>query len=333
MIRSGLQELPVQLSVGIPFRGLAELPAHEQQLLPREHPLIPEQQPQVRKPPPIIARHPAQQRALAVHHLVVGERQDEILVMVIEHREREFVLMVLPMNRVVAEITERVVHPAHVPLKREAQPAQIGRPRHLWPGGGLFGDSHHAWKLGVREVVELPDEINGFEILAPAELVGDPLARLPRIVQVEHRGHRIHPQAVHVKAVAPEERIGQQEVHHLMPPVVEDQRAPILVRSFARVLVLVKGGAVELGQRPVIARKVRRHPVNDHANAGLVQRVHQILEILGRAIATRRRVEAHHLVAPRRVIRVLGHRHEFHMGEPHLLHVLDQRLGQRAVAR
>ena len=156
---------------------------------------------------------------------------------------------------------------------------------------------------------------------------------LPRIIQVEHRGHGVHPQAVHVEAVAPEQRVGQQEIHHLVPAVVEDQRAPILVRPFARVFVLVERGAVEAGQRPVVAREMRRHPVNNHPDARLVQRVDQILEVLRRAVAAGRRVKARHLVAPRRVIRVLGHRHEFHVREAHLLHVLDQRLGQLAVAR
>ena len=136
-----------------------------------------------------------------------------------------------------------------------------------------------------------------------------------------------------MKAVAPEQRIGQQEVNDLVPPVVEDQRAPVLVLPLARVGVLVKRGAVESGQRPVIAREVRRHPVNNHTDAGFVESVDQILEILGRAVAARRRVEAHHLVAPRRVKGVLGNRHEFHVREAHLLDVLDQRLGQRAIPR
>ena len=104
MIRAGLEQLPVQFAVGVPLGGLAEFAAHEQKLLAGEHPLVAQQRPQVREPLPVIARHPAQQRAFAVHDLIVGERQDEVLVMVIEHREGEFVLMILAMNRVVAEV-------------------------------------------------------------------------------------------------------------------------------------------------------------------------------------------------------------------------------------
>ncbi len=131
-----------------------------------------------------------------------------------------------------------------------------------------------------------------------------------------------------MEAVAPEQGVGQQEIDDLVPAVVEDQRAPVLVRAFARVCVLVKRGAVEPGQRPVVAREMRRHPVNDHADAGLVQGVDQELEIVGRAVAARRRVEAGDLVTPRRIKRVFRHRHELHVREAHLLDVFDQRLRQ-----
>ena len=185
----------------------------------------------------------------------------------------------------------------------------------------------------MREVVELADELDGLQVLAPAILVGNPLARAPRIIEVEHRGHRIDPQAVDVKAVAPEQRVGQQEVDDLVPAIVENQGAPILVRPFARVFMLVEGGAVEAGKRPVVAREMGGHPIDNDADARLMERIDEILEIVGRAIAAGRRIKARHLVAPRRVIRVLGDRHELHVGEAHLLDVLDQRFSQRAVAR
>ena len=138
--------------------------------------------------------------------------------------------------------------------------------------------------LRVREVVELPEKLDGLKIFAPAILVGNPFALLSRIIQVEHRSHRVHPQAVHMKAFAPEQRVGGQEIAHFVPAVIEDQRAPVLVRTFARVLVLIERGAVEARQRPVIPRKMRRHPVHDDTNAGFVQRVDEKLKIIGRAI-------------------------------------------------
>jgi len=184
----------------------------------------------------------------------------------------------------------------------------------------------------MHEVVEPPEELDGLQVFPPAEGVGNPLARGARVVQVEHRGHRVHAQAVHVEALAPEQRIGQQEIRHLVPPVVEDQGAPVLVRSLARVFMFVQRRAVKAGQRPVVAREVRRHPVDNHPDPRRVQRIDEVLQVFRRAIAAGRREESRHLVAPGRVVSVFGDRHEFDMREAHLLHVLDQGLGQGAVA-
>ena len=61
---------------------------------------------------------------------------------------------------------------------------------------------------------------------------------------------------------------------------VEDQRAPVRVLAQVRVGVLVQRLAVEPGQRPFVLGEVRRHPVQEHADAGLVQFVHQVPEFV-----------------------------------------------------
>ena len=181
-------------------------------------------------------------------------------------------------------------------------------------------------------VIEFSEKFDGLQIFPPAELVGNPFARLARVIEVNHRGHGVHPQAVNVKAVEPEQRVGGEEIGNLVPAKIENQRAPILMRAFARVFVLVKGGAVEFRQRPFIARKMRGHPVHNHPDARLVQRVDEELKILRRAVAARGRVEAGDLITPRRIKRVLGHRQEFDVREPHALDVKHERFGQLAVA-
>ena len=65
-----------------------------------------------------------------MHDLVVRQRQDEVLAEGVEQRERELVVVVAPVDRVLLEVVEHVVHPAHVPLEAEAEPAEVGRPRH-----------------------------------------------------------------------------------------------------------------------------------------------------------------------------------------------------------
>jgi hypothetical protein len=124
----------------------------------------------------------------------------------------------------------------------------------------------------VEHLVELLEERDRVEVLAAAELVGDPLALAARVVEVEHRGDRVDADPVDVVLAQPEQRVGDEEVAHLVAPEVEHQRAPVRVRAAARVGVLVERGAVEARERELVAREVRRHPVEDHADPVLVQR-------------------------------------------------------------
>ena len=246
-----------------------------------------------------VARHLVDQRALAVHDLVVRQRQDEVLRERVDERERQLVVVVAAVDRVLLEVRQRVVHPAHVPLEAEAEAAQVGGPRDARPRGRLLGRRDHAGLAREQHLVELLEERDRVEVLAAAELVRHPLARLARVVEVEHRGDGVDADAVDVVLAHPEQGVGDEEVADLVAPVVEDQRAPVRVRAAARVGVLVERGAVEARERELVAREVRRHPVEDHAEAVAVQAVDELAEVVGRAEARRRRVVAGHLVAPR----------------------------------
>ena len=92
-------------------------------------------------------------------------------------------------------------------------------------------------------------------------------------------------------------------------------------------------GAVELRERPGVAREVRGHPVDDDADARLVQRVDEEPEVVGRAEPRGRRVVRGDLVPPRAAERVLGDRQELHVGEPHVGHVGGELAGQLAVGQ
>ena len=92
------------------------------------------------------------------------------------------------------------MHPAHVPLQPEAEAADVERTRDARPRGGLLGDRLHVGVLAVDRLVEVAQEGDRLEVLAAAVDVGDPLAFLARVVEVEHRGDRVHAQAVDVVA-------------------------------------------------------------------------------------------------------------------------------------
>jgi hypothetical protein len=75
---------------------------------------------------------------------------------------------------------------------------------------------------------------------------------------------------------------------------------------------------------------VRRHPVEDHADPGLVEPVDEVAQVVGVAEARGRREVRRHLVAPRAAERVLHHRQQLDVGEPHVLDVGDELVGEIA---
>ena len=189
----------------------------------------------------------------------------------------------------------------------------------------------------VHHLVQLLEERDRVQVLAAAVLVGHPLARLARVVEVEHRGDGVDPQPVGVVLAQPEERVREQEVPHLAAPVVEHQRPPVRVRAAPWVGVLVERGAVEAGERPLVAREVAGHPVEQDAEPALVQAVDERAEVVGRAEPRGGRVEPGHLVAPRARERVLHHRQQLHVGEAEVGGVVGElvrqlEVRQRAVA-
>jgi hypothetical protein len=121
---------PVRRRVVRELRPLRELAAHEQQLLARMRPHEAEVRAQRREPLPRVAGHFRGERALAVHDLVVRQRQHEALGERIDEPERHPVVVIAAMDRVFVQIRERVVHPAHVPFEIEAEAAVAGRRGH-----------------------------------------------------------------------------------------------------------------------------------------------------------------------------------------------------------
>ena len=140
-----VEQVPVERAGRLaPLLLLAELAAHEEQLLAGMRPHVAVERAQVGEALPAVAGHPPEQRALAVHDLVVRERQDEVLVPGVDQREGQLVVVEAAVDRLLREVLERVVHPAHVPLEAEAEPAEIGRPRDAGPRRRLLRDREHA---------------------------------------------------------------------------------------------------------------------------------------------------------------------------------------------
>jgi len=206
-------------------------------------------------------------------------------------------------------------------LKPKPKSADVRRPRDGRPGRRLLGGRDDARLACVHELVQLLEERHRVEVLASAERVRHPLAFLARVVEVEHRGDGVDANAVGVELAQPEERVREQEVLHLGAAEVEDVRAPVVVLAPARVGVLVERGAVEAHECPWVGRKMRRHPVEQHADPVRVHVVDEVTKVVGRAHRRDRCVEAGHLIPPRARVRVVHHREQLDVREAEILDV------------
>ena len=101
-------------------------------------------------------------------------RQHEPLAERVQQAERQLAVMPTTMHRVGAEVAERVVHPAQVPLVGEPEPAVLDRVRHLRPRRALLGDHHRRRHLGADRRVQLAKEGDRIQVLAAAVLVRHP---------------------------------------------------------------------------------------------------------------------------------------------------------------
>ena len=112
----------------VPFTLLREFAAHEQELLARmgEHEGVIGAQ--VGETLPVVARHPSENGAFAVHHLVMRERQDEVLGEGVMQPELDVAVMIFAVHRFLRDVAQRVVHPPHVPFVAKAEPADVDRP-------------------------------------------------------------------------------------------------------------------------------------------------------------------------------------------------------------
>ena len=139
------------------------------------------------------------------------------------------------------------------------------------------------------------------------------------VVAIEHRGDGIDAQPVDVEMLQPVERAGDQKALHLAAAEIVDAGVPVVVKAFARIGMLVERRAVEARQAVRIGGKMRRHPVEDDADAGARGSAStKRAKPSRRAEAAGRREQAERLIAPGAAERMFGDRHQLDMGEAHL---------------
>ena len=113
--------------------------------------------------------------------------------------------------------------------------------------------------------------------------------------------------------------------------MVVDPGAPLVVKAFAWVSVLVKVRPVEVSEAVRVGRKVAGNPIDQHPDSGPMRAIDEGTKIVRRAVAARRCVHSGGLIAPRSVEGVLGDRQQLEMRKAEIFDVRDQRVGEVAI--
>src|SRR3954469_14252404 len=104
--------------------------------------------------------------------------------------------------------------------------------------------------------VHMFEEFDGFKIVMATVNIGNPLAGLSSIIQVEHRGHRIDTKTIDVHFFQPEEGASKKEVRDFMTAVIEDVSIPMGMKPSARIGMFVERCPIKIGQRKIVFRKM-----------------------------------------------------------------------------
>ncbi len=210
----------------------------------------------------------------------------------------------------------------------------MDRPRHHGPRRRFLRRGERARETGVEDLVEALQECDRFQVLVAALAVRNPFAGLAAVVEVEHRGHRIDAQPVHVIALGPEERAVDQEFRHL--------RAGRSCRSAYSSPCAGPGG--DRRARRGACRRTRARPWASFGKwPGTQSRMTPIPdwwqastkcgEILRRAEAAGGRELPGRLIAPGAAEGMLHDRQQLDVGEPEIADIGHQRLRQLPIGQ
>ena len=161
-------------------------------------------------------------------------------------------------------ISERVIHPAYVPLVVKTQPAGKGRGRYTGISGRLLCHRNGAGSMRADNLVHALHERDRFKVLMAAMHIGNPFTSGTRIIAIQHGGNGINTQPVNTISLHPEQRVTRQKIAHFGAAKIVNERVPVAMKSFARIGIFIQRRAVELCQTVRIRREMCGHPIYQH---------------------------------------------------------------------
>src|SRR3972149_2891396 len=114
-----------------------------------------------------------------MNHLVMRKNKDKVLSEGIQEAECQVIMLVFPVDRVLGEVAQCVVHPSHVPLQAEAKASQVCGPGYTSPCCRLLSNGQHPRVGRMENLIESLEEIYRLQVFIPAILVWDPFTGLP----------------------------------------------------------------------------------------------------------------------------------------------------------
>jgi hypothetical protein len=176
----------------------------------------------------------------------------------------------------------------------ESPPARRRRGHHVRQVAVIFGDQQHAALAGSGT--------------HPAGELGEEVSR----ALVDQRVRGVEAQAVDVVLVDPVQSIFEEEVaHHVAVRAVEVHGvAPWCLMAARKVVRAEAAEVVAVGAEVVV------DDVENHAEPHLMRGIHQAAEVVGRAIAARRREQGDAIVAPVARPGKVGDRHQLERRDP-----------------
>ena len=134
------------------------------------------------------------------------QHQDIVFTGKISQAEGHAVVAVFAEIGIQLHVFQEIVHPAHIPLKGKSEAVPLRVFCHAGPG---------------------------------AVAIGRPLSLLASVVQVEHGGHSIHTQAVHMVLLHPVKGVADQEVLNLIFSVVKYPGSPVGMFTLFWILIFI----------------------------------------------------------------------------------------------
>ncbi|KJJ75793.1 hypothetical protein CLFS41_06250 [Clostridium sp. FS41] len=166
LVHRNLKQIPIQGSALVPLSQLGVLLSHKQQLLAwmSHHKCIGNTQ-VFRLFFQGISWHFANHGTFSVHHLVMGEYQDKVLAVRIQHGKCQLPIIVLPEKRIAVHIVGKIVHPAHVPFIIKSKSAVLWIACYLRPCRGLLGYNDRAISPLSVYCIQVSQEFHSLQVL------------------------------------------------------------------------------------------------------------------------------------------------------------------------